>query len=266
MTDEVKALVEAATAVLAVIDNGQKPYNSAEDLRDALAAVNLAPELLASEAALRAERDAAALRAEKAERDCAAGGAYHEHRVAQYEAQIAHLSDPLVKAAIERAPTSFTLTGDAAETHRARAEADALRASLAAVTARAEKAEELLSRTCGPQALEDLRAQCKQAERERDHLQARCEAEGAARMRVEEALRNARPIVDAVASIGPADLFPETLAAARPACDAIDAALGKKPCPGFPLGDGNFSGCNAAETGATDCPICGIDAALETKP
>ncbi len=39
LTDEVKALVEAATAVLAVIDSGQEPYNSAEDLRTALEAV-----------------------------------------------------------------------------------------------------------------------------------------------------------------------------------------------------------------------------------
>lgn len=28
-------------------------------------------------------------------------------------------------------------------------------------------------------------------------------------------------------------------------------------CKGIALGDGNFSGCDAETTGATDCPMCG---------
>lgn len=28
-------------------------------------------------------------------------------------------------------------------------------------------------------------------------------------------------------------------------------------CRGIPLQDGDYSGCNAHETGASDCPMCG---------
>ncbi len=165
---------------------------------DAIAlAVNLAPDLLASEAALRAERNAAVARLPDGMKHCT---------IQFHECALGHGWLTATNWVQHGCPTC---------------EADALRASLAAVTARAEKAEELLSRTCGPQALEDLRAQCKKAEAERDHLQARCEAEGAARKRLTQALCD----VDTALSVPAAEYVP----AIGDAFKIIRAALETKP-------------------------------------
>ncbi len=166
-------------------------------------AVNLAPELLASEAALRAERDAAVLRAEKADERLEMRDADHAVYVRQLrmEAEALHreltrVLDPMVRAKMMEPPPPLVLTGDAAETHRLTKEADALRASLAAVTAERDAARAEYETTAnaldkatdedGLSKHEHFARRALKAEAERDHLQARCEAEGAARKRLEE--------------------------------------------------------------------------------
>ena len=40
--------------------------------------------------------------------------------------------------------------------------------------------------------------------------------------------------------------------------EALQTAIFANGCPGIEIGDGNYSGCNAQATGATDCPVCGV--------